>query len=202
MDHPEKPKTLVTSPGWCDFTTDWFTPRIGQWKGHVRPCLPEGPVSWLELGSYEGRSAIWTLENFLQHPESSILCVDGWFGEYEKIFNKNREAHPERHKITKMKGDATEKLIWLCSREEIKFDGIYLDADHNGKSVLIQSALCSRLLKSGGVLIIDDYPLALDPRYNKEWDKPIKTGADAFLDMWGHEFEKLHHSWQIILKKK
>lgn len=36
------------------------------------------PINWLELGSFEGRSALWTVENMFLNPDSRVTCVDAW----------------------------------------------------------------------------------------------------------------------------
>lgn len=50
-----------------DFTADWFTSYGADWLrllGHLR----SGPARGLEIGSYEGRSAVWLMDNLLVPP--------------------------------------------------------------------------------------------------------------------------------------
>jgi len=60
------------------FTKDWFDRAIPIWKKYVMPLINTVPnARWLEIGSFEGRSAIWTLENL------------GWSGvaaQWEQLF--------------------------------------------------------------------------------------------------------------------
>ena len=61
------------------FTSDWTGALRNIWPAHVLPLLDrQRPVNWLELGSYEGRSALWTIENMFLNPDSRVTCVDGW----------------------------------------------------------------------------------------------------------------------------
>ena len=63
------------------FTSDWFTSSIPPWRRHVVPVLAgRENVRWLEVGTHEGRSALWTLDNVLTGRGSSITCVDKWEG--------------------------------------------------------------------------------------------------------------------------
>ena len=59
------------------FTQDWFNWAPEVWKQLV-PHLPERK-SFLEIGSFEGRSAVWIIENMM-NPGDWIDCVDTWEG--------------------------------------------------------------------------------------------------------------------------
>ena len=58
------------------FTSDWVTQFVPSWQKHVIPALAgRENVHWLEVGSFEGRSALWTLENVFTGSGSTITCV-------------------------------------------------------------------------------------------------------------------------------
>ncbi len=57
------------------FTADWFSSHIPHWERLLRPLAGQ-PIQALEIGSYEGRSAVWLLQEILTHPESRLTCVD------------------------------------------------------------------------------------------------------------------------------
>jgi len=59
-----------------------------------------------------------------------------------------------------------------------RFDCIYIDADHRAAGVLEDAVLSWRLLKGGGIMILDDYGWNL---YENPFKCP-KRGIDAFLD--------------------
>ena len=60
------------------FTKDWFNWAPEVWT-QLTPMLPEGKRSFLEIGSFEGRSAVWIIENMM-NPGDWIDCVDTWKG--------------------------------------------------------------------------------------------------------------------------
>lgn len=60
------------------FTKDWFGWAPPVWEQLI-PMLPEGKRSFLEIGSFEGRSAVWIIENMM-NPGDWIDCVDTWEG--------------------------------------------------------------------------------------------------------------------------
>ena len=59
------------------YTKDWFNWAPAVWEQLV-PMLPERKA-FLEIGSFEGRSAVWMLENMMG-PGDWIDCVDTWEG--------------------------------------------------------------------------------------------------------------------------
>jgi hypothetical protein len=66
------------------FTVDWFTGYINGWKSLFD--ITGYPHNVLEIGSFEGRSACWILEN----TDANVTCVDTWEGSDE---------HSDDHKI-------------------------------------------------------------------------------------------------------
>ena len=60
-----------------EYTKDWFNWAPQVWEQLV-PMLPERK-SFLEIGSFEGRSAVWIVENMM-NPGDWIDCVDTWEG--------------------------------------------------------------------------------------------------------------------------
>ena len=113
--------------------------------------------SYLEIGSFEGNSAIFVANNF---PNSEIHCIDNWIGteEYkdlhflniEKNFNKNIELFKNIKKY-KMTSDN----FFLENNK--KFDVIYIDGYHKGYQVLKDFKNSWKILKKNGVLIFDDF---------------------------------------------
>ena len=59
------------------FTKDWFGWAPPVWEQLI-PMLPERRA-FLEIGSFEGRSTVWTIENMM-NPGDWIDCVDTWKG--------------------------------------------------------------------------------------------------------------------------
>jgi hypothetical protein len=50
--------------------------------------MPSVPTKALEVGSFEGRSALWMLENLLTHPDSTLTVVDTFAGSHEHVRNE------------------------------------------------------------------------------------------------------------------
>jgi predicted O-methyltransferase YrrM len=188
------PPHAVFSPGWPSFSTDWFVHRIPQWKQFVVPALAGTPARWLELGSYEGRSALWTLEHVLNHPDARLICVDIWTNlAVSDRFDANILGSPWGAKVTKVKSNCFDALRNVSG----PLDCVYVDADHQAKAAIQDAAMVWPLLRRGGFLIWDDY-LWTQPDPAK---LPPKPGIDAFLELWKGEYELLHHGYQVIIRK-
>jgi predicted O-methyltransferase YrrM len=72
------------------FTKDWFNWAPPVWE-QLAPLLPESGRSFLEIGSFEGRSAVWVIENMM-NPGDWIDCVDTWKGGEEHDKETMQEA--------------------------------------------------------------------------------------------------------------
>lgn len=173
------------------YTKDWFSWNVEVWEQVVLPLLPERRIRWLEIGSLEGRSAVWTLENVLRAGDE-LVCVDPWADkENEKRFDDNVKG-----RATKVVATSEQFLL----RDRSQFDCIYIDGSHDAPTVFTDAALCWLRLKVGGVMIFDDY----------EWRHPrgvagkVPPGPaiDGFLASFATKMQLLHKGWQVIIRKR
>ena len=179
-----------------EFTIDWVSNNVETWKKHLGEFRGKPAIRALEIGSYEGRSAIWFLEEILTHPSSRITCVDLFeIAEVEARFDHNLEASGEAFKVDKIKGDSQMVLRQLGGQ---KFDFIYIDGSHTARDVLLDAALSWGLLKEGGLVVFDDYRLLLEWH---PWRRP-KMAIDAFLEVFGPYLDVVHHGYQVIVRKR
>ena len=112
---------------------------------------------YLEIGSYEGNSALYVSTNF---PKSSVTCVDLWEGveEYEgkdfSIIEKNFDFNLQGlNNINKIKSTSDNFFI----KNKVIFDFIYIDGNHKFDYVLRDCENAWRFLSKGGFLVCDDY---------------------------------------------
>jgi predicted O-methyltransferase YrrM len=174
------------------FTEDWFSNNIHTWKKYLSHYKNK-PLNFLEIGTFEGRAAIWLLQNILTNPKSKLYVVDVWIDPaiYAR-FIKNIE--PYKEKVVIMRGLSRDMLRQLKTPI---FDFIYIDANRHSKNVLEDAVLSYPLLKSGAMMIFDDYT------NNKEHDINCpKPGIDAFLNMYIQELKVLQTQWQVIVVKR
>lgn len=181
-----------------EFTSDWFSHHADIWRKVVVPQLPapEQPLAWLEIGSYEGRSAAWVLDNVIcGQPHRTLTCVDTWVvAGTEPRFDANIGD-----RVVKIKKDGSQTLLDMIAAGQV-FDCIYLDGDHDGRVTLENAVLAWRTLKNFGVLIFDDYPHRIAYQYSAG-RLNAAAGIDAFLAAYKLNLRVLYHNWQVIVQK-
>jgi predicted O-methyltransferase YrrM len=195
-----------------EFTHDYCTPHISTWEKILMPYKGKAYVRFLEVGSFEGRSACWMLQNILTHPTATLTCIDPFFWLPESLacqrryrlctadalqerFENNIRSVGGEHKTTLLKGKS-ENILRAMTTES--FDVIYIDGVHAARSVLTDLVLAWEILKLDGVMIIDDYQLQIFP---DDARKNPRLGIDAFMDVFAGEYAVLHSDWQVIVQK-
>lgn len=147
------------------YKNDWFTPNIPYFEG----LLDKDKIkNVLEIGSYEGLSTNYILDNY---PEAIITCIDSWEGGFEHAeanidmnsvydrFLSNTKEHGSRIEI--LKGNSADQLIKINDRRNL-YDFVYVDGGHTAIDVLQDLILSFPLLKVGGIMAMDDYQWGLD----------------------------------------
>ncbi len=180
-------------PGYA-FSADYVSSLAPTWEKHLGEFTAKSDVRMLEIGSFEGRSAIWFLENILTHPTSSITCVDIFSRGRGKLFDHNIKVSGHSDKVFKLKG-RSENI--LPSMKEESFDIVYIDGDHHASNVLMDAVSSWFLLKNGGVMIFDDYEW--EPEKPPE-ERP-QMAIDIFLRAFQRRLELLHKGYQVIIRK-
>ena len=82
-----------------NFTQDWFHWAPEVWEQLV-PMLPSRKA-FLEIGSFEGRSTVWTIENMMEDG-GFIDCLDTWEGGAEHVNGEMSGAEMRFDQNTKL----------------------------------------------------------------------------------------------------
>lgn len=189
-----------------EFTQDWFTHNIETLRKVLAP-LVDKPVKVLEIGCFEGRSTVWLLKNILTSRDSVIHCVDTFKGAMDHTPEMMNGAEDRFLQNTLEWGDRvvlhTQTSMSFLSQQLLSqvdpdsYDLIYVDGSHIAKDVIGDLCMSWPLLKSGGIMVMDDY----------QWKAPYgekfkpRIAIDAFLDIFGPELEILVSGYQMIVKK-
>jgi len=193
-----------------NFSVDWHSHNIPHWRRILERYRGQPKVRALEIGSFEGRSTIWLLENILTHETAHIDCIDTFKGsvEHERMgvdldnlfgrFMDNTE--PYAKKIERFIGRSQDVLRSgdFCPYEVYSYDFIYIDGSHKAADVLEDAVLSFRLLKVGGLLIFDDY--AWSGGGPGEFDNP-RRGVEAFCLAYGNQLEPVRIEYQAVFQK-
>lgn len=193
------------------FTADWFLNNVNNFDYHLEEFKHKPNLNFLEIGVYEGRSTIWLLENVLTDPTSKITCIDLFNGEledndmttdsnlnleYEQYFLHNVSSFKD--KVIIHKGWSS-KILRTYPEEPI-FDFAYIDGAHTAYETLTDAVLINPLIKSGGMIIFDDYPLK-DPNDLSPSNNP-ELAINAFCNVFEKQYDILNIGWQVVIKKK
>ena len=124
---------------------------------------------YLEIGSFEGNSAMFIAQNF---ENSKIFCVDNWVGtkeynnlNFSKLENNFDSNISEFNNINKFKMLSDN----FFKNNKTTFDVIYIDGYHKGLQVLEDFKNSWNVLNDNGVIIFDDYIWKF---YDKIQDNP------------------------------
>jgi len=142
------------------FSTNWF---LNNFKV-LEYYLPEKSLdkfNYLEIGSFEGMSALFILNKF---KNANVTCIDQWklndnnsqkldfdFINVEKKFDENLN----NFSYTKIKETSIKALDDL-KKKNVLFDCIYIDGSHDGKDILNDAIASFDLLNKKGLIIFDD----------------------------------------------
>ena len=189
------------------FTHNWFPwgPQI--WPEIIQ-FLPTRK-DFLEIGSYEGRSTVWTIEHMMEDG-GEIVCIDTWEGGAEHTngemdgskvrFDNNikvvREKFPNRN-VSACTGRSVDWLAALI-QEKRQFDFIYIDGSHIAKDVLTDACMAWPLLKKEGLLVFDDYLWRIP---NMTTVQRPKIAIDSFVNIFESELAMVHNGYQLIVRK-
>lgn len=182
------------------FSWDWTTRCEGDWRTVLAPLMGKQNLRALEIGSFEGRSAIWLLENVLTHPTSRLVCVDLFDGDYARVFDENLAASGAAERVERLIGPSGVVLRRL--EPEPPFDFIYIDGSHLPLDTLEDAVLGWRLLRPGGLMAFDDYGMAVhQPAAAAGLPRPA-IGIDAFLNAAAGQLEIVLKGYQVIVRKR
>ncbi len=188
------------------FSFDWTSWHFPNWIKLLEPYRGRS-LRVLEIGSWEGRSALF----FLNHlPRARLTCIDSFEGgkehratpdsqaflkRVEKWFDAN--TAPFKKRVEKIKAHSAPALAELGIRRR-QFDVAYIDGSHVAADVYSDAVLTWPLIARGGLVIFDDYQWKEDP-------EPLhnpKPGIDAFLKAIEGQYRVVHRSYQVAIVKR
>jgi len=184
------------------FTQNWFeTTAKENFTKYLEEYKGKDGLKFLEVGCFEGMATRWLLENILTG-KSDITVIDTFEGSFEHVRDGveilGREGFEENivefaKKVYINQGFSQDVLKKM---EKDTFDFIYIDGDHRSAGALQDLILSWPLLKSGGIMIMDDYAWS---RYGDNLNAGM--AYDAFLGCFEGQYELLLKEYQIVLRK-
>jgi predicted O-methyltransferase YrrM len=198
------------------FTENWFTEDGLSVLNEIDTTQE---LHILEIGSFEGKSTVWFLNNILKHKNSTITCVDPWMSysqdhdsinsyfkeknEWDLIERKTKEIFLQNivestnsDKVIVRQG-FSDKILPSLITEQKMYDIIFIDGNHTAPYVMMDTIMSWSLLKKGGIIIFDDY--------NWELHRPTtlrpKESVDYFILTFADYLTELYSNYRKIIKK-
>ena len=204
------------------FSADWFSHNIPNFKLITNYYNQNNwPIdSILEIGSFEGRSTCWMLQNMLSD-NGKISCVDPytnydwdrfsfapttidytkpWGAEIaaaEGTFRSNTAELKKPGQTVELRTERSFKALAQDIVDEKQYDFIYVDGNHVADIVLADACMAFPLLKKGGIMLFDDY---LWDHTEDHLDR-CKMTIDAFVNMYVKSTRILFVNYQLAIIK-
>ncbi|KAH9853397.1 glycosyl transferase [Lenzites betulinus] len=188
-------------------TQDWFSFNIDRWRG-LFPRIATPSPRVLEIGSWEGRSAVFLLTELCKDG-GEIVCID----HFDLMSTAaGRERHRKLTHNLALTGRPSRVLaqfsvpaLMALLTEEMGaarpgYDWVYVDGSHEADDTLLDGELAWRLARKGAVVIFDDYHWDKEPEESMHHPK---RGIDAFLALHRGEYELLSAETesQVVIQK-
>lgn len=155
----------------------------------------------LEIGCYEGLSSIYFADNFLEHTNSTLMCIDPFLNiqnnDHQIYLQNNEEQHfdfnlsicKNRDKITIQKITSDQ----FFKNNQQMFNFIYIDGCHEIEFIKRDMENSFRFLEINGIMWLDDY-LGGD-------EFLIKNTMNNFLMKYKGQYEIVHIRYQLAIRR-
>jgi predicted O-methyltransferase YrrM len=171
------------------YTHRWFRRRNqSTFETFVAPEWAGKPITYLEIGVFEGQSMVWMLENVLTHRLARAVGIDPWL-----MMVKQTEEEMDRVRIralantarwpncTLQRGNSADVLRAMIVNRHLGIgrgdvDVCLIDGHHTAYAVTDDASLVYELLKPGGWMIFDDVENA------RKRENHVLQGMHAFVD--------------------
>lgn len=211
------------------FTHDWFSQAEQVWPQLI-PLLPSRQ-RFLEIGSFEGRSTVWIMENMMEDG-GYIDCIDTWgggeehgeenMGDVEKRFDHNLELASDRSGIFdgdvarhyfKLKGPSTKVLASILAEGEESTEALFEDGMCATKPkydfIYIDGSHVAKDVLTDACMA---WPLlkrgGIMVFDDYMWGNPRdilhrpKPAIDAFCNIFAEEVDLIHVGYQAVIRKR
>ena len=189
----------VTNRSRFHFQQVWFDRDVREeWESLTQPIRDGRPLRVLEIGSFEGASTTWILDNLLDHPKSTIVAIDTFKGGMEHqaaagfAETKQPEEAPTNNEVSHANGRAADGNNYqLLTLEERFLSNVKQCRNFNKLRVLkawSQDALVT-LIQEGSAfdfIYIDGSHVALDVLHDAvlSW-RLLAVGGTLVFDDYG-----------------
>lgn len=174
------------------YTKDFVTYHTAKWEKWLGEFKGQ-PEHGLEIGTFEGRGAIWFMENILTDPHCRLTCVDNFttLGNSKSRLLYNLKDAKVDDRVTLLEASSHDVTL---PKNHYAF--AYIDGSHVQQDVLHDALLAFYSVRPGGILIFDDY---LKPVNGTKLQ--VKKGVDAFLTVFCDSIEVVAQAYQVCVRR-
>lgn len=185
------------------YTNDWFGRNINISMKILKNLFQNKPVKVLEIGTHEGRSAIWMLENLCKLSGSTFTSVDPYCiddttspvnTEMYKRFVHNIKLCTEFEKFNQFI-DYSYNIMPKLIEEKKVYDIIYLNGSHLTPDVFQDAMHSHQMIESGGIILFDN------AGFDENKQDGIMPAIKQFLAKYPDEYKVLLKEWQWMIQK-
>lgn len=179
-------------------------PNWAKWLAHL---IDQPGIAGLEIGTFQGDSAEWMLDNVFTHETSTYTCVDPFTGsEDHRIMGVDctQNEHITRQKLARFDlrcrivRDYSYNALPRRIAKHTRLDFVYVDGAHDAMNCLRDAVFSFDLLVPGGIMVFDD---RLWDVMKGELNRP-KLAIDAFTEIYSRQITILEPvGWQLALVK-
>jgi predicted O-methyltransferase YrrM len=156
----------------------------------------------LEIGCFEGLSSVFFADNFMDHPESTLTCVDPFLNienNDHSVFLQNNEENNFDHNTSVCKNTNKITIRKITSDKFFEnntntYNFIYIDGCHDPEFIKRDMENSFRVLDKNGIMWMDDYGGGDGVQ--------IKNTMNSFLMNHKGEFDLIHMAYQLAIKKR
>lgn len=170
-------------------------------------------LNYLEIGSCSGASVVSFAQTYGGHPNTKLYCIDPWsdYDDYDEykgrldgIYNEfltNINTFNLQDKVVACRGYSHEEIPKF---DDLFFDIIFVDGNHNPEYALEDAVLSFRKLKVGGYMVFDDYNWEAD---GKRGPNGTTLGIEGFMQGYRNRIKHITTKWtswglaQVFIQK-
>lgn len=178
-----------------NFTTQWFD--VSELKQNLHKYVNSTDINnFLEIGSYEGASACFVSDNFLDTEKSTLVCVDPFdvsdstspvYSEIKDIFAGNILKSKNWNKIRVRQMYSNN----FFEKNVNTFTFIYIDGSHILEDIKSDFISSLKIIRLNGIIWMDDYGSS----------EPVTTLINSLYEDNKDTLEIIHKGYQIAFRK-
>lgn len=177
------------------FTEFWFD--ASELKQNLHKFVSNDEVNnFLEIGSYEGASACFISDNFLDSKGSTIVCIDPFdmsdstspvYAEMKKTFTRNVINSKNWTKIRLRQMYSND----FFNENKNTYSFIYIDGSHIPEDIKSDFLNSLKIIRLNGIIWLDDYASS----------QPVTEVIDSIYNDNKDSLEIIHKGYQIAFRK-